>query len=174
MELIRSIKESLDLIHLFLGEEENSSTLKKWFSGDIVENRYARDAADKFVNRDPSIIGAQIAFKEAKAHMYRILSFYTHNTYTALLDSYDVYNKDFDFEKISGYDYVREGVLPFVHSTMEETIIALKHFYLVAKDETVYNKLDSILRESSPQHFQKEPDEETKKRLLKIFEQFRR
>src|SRR6266496_1927025 len=97
-----SSEESPDL---FLGEEENSSILKKWFSGDIVENRDARDAADKFVNQDLSIIGAQIAFKEAKAHMYRILSLYTHNTYAALLDSYDVYHKDFDFGKISGFHY---------------------------------------------------------------------
>jgi len=51
VELIRGIQESLDLIHLFLSEEENSPNLKTWFSGDIVENCIARKSKEEFFNQ---------------------------------------------------------------------------------------------------------------------------
>jgi hypothetical protein len=46
MEILRGIAESLSLVHLFLDEEENSSNLKKWFSGQIIENNIARATHD--------------------------------------------------------------------------------------------------------------------------------
>jgi hypothetical protein len=174
LELIRGIHESLDLIHLFLEEDENSSILKRWFSGEIVDNSAARDAADKFVNKDQSIIGEQIPLKEARAHFYRVLSLYTHISYGALLESYDVYNRDFDFEKNAGFYHMKMSVLPFVQSMLESMIIALKHFYLSVRDEIMFRKLDLILRESSPHKYQSEPDEDTKKGILEVFEKFRK
>jgi hypothetical protein len=51
MELLRGIRESLDLVHLFFDEEENSLNLKKWFLGEIIENNIARIAHDKFINQ---------------------------------------------------------------------------------------------------------------------------
>jgi hypothetical protein len=174
VELIRGIQESLDLIHLFLEEDENSSILKRWFSGEIVDNSIARDAADKFVNKDQSIIGVQIPLKDARAHMYRVLSLYTHISYGALLESYDIYNRDFDFEKIAGFYYMKISGLPFAESMLESTIIALKHLYISVGDETMFEKLDLILRESSPHKYQSEAVENTKKRILEVFEKFRK
>jgi hypothetical protein len=42
MEILRGIRESLDLVHLFLDEEENSPNLKKWFLGEIIEKQHCK------------------------------------------------------------------------------------------------------------------------------------
>jgi hypothetical protein len=100
METLRGIRESLDLVHLFLDGEDDSPHLKKWFSGEIIENSIARAAHDKFLNQEAPDIESQIPYKEAQAHIYRLYSLYSHISYAALLDSFDAYNRDFDFQKI--------------------------------------------------------------------------
>jgi hypothetical protein len=72
MEILRGIRKSLDLIHLFLDEEDDSPNLKKWFSGEIIENSIARAAHDKFLNQESPDIESQISYKEAQAHNYKL------------------------------------------------------------------------------------------------------
>jgi hypothetical protein len=66
MEILRGIRESLDLVHLFLDEEENSPNLKKWFSGEIIENSIARASHDKFLNQEAPDIESQIPTRKHK------------------------------------------------------------------------------------------------------------
>jgi hypothetical protein len=136
MEILRGIRESLDLVHLFLDEEDNGSNLKKWFLGEIIENNIARTAHDKFLNQESPDIESQIPYKEAPAHIYRLYSLYSHISYSALLDSFDVYNRDFDFERIAAFHYMNKSALSLVRGVLESTIIALKHFYRIEGSRT--------------------------------------
>jgi hypothetical protein len=174
MEILRGITESLSLVHLFLDEEENSSNLKKWFSGQIIDNSIARAAHDKFVNQQAPDIELQIPFKEVQAHIYRLLSHYSHISYGALLDSFDVYNRDFDFQKIAGFHYLNKSGLSFVRGIMESAVIALKHFYHVAGNPTAYAELNTILAQLSPRFLSKEYEERVKQQISSMRERFPR
>lgn len=52
MEIVRSGREALDLIALFLREAEHSPLLKKWFGGEIIENGKARAAIEKLLSQE--------------------------------------------------------------------------------------------------------------------------
>jgi hypothetical protein len=74
MEVLRGVRESLDLVHRFLNEEENSSNLRKWFLGEIIENSIARASQDKLLNQESPDVESQLPYKEAQAHTYRLYS----------------------------------------------------------------------------------------------------
>lgn len=174
MEILKGITESLSLVHLFLDEEENSSNLKKWFSGQIIENSVARAAHDKFLNQESPDIESQIPFKEMQAHIYRLLSHYSHLSYGALLDSFDVYDRDFDFQKSAGFHYLNKSALSFVRGIMESTVIVLKHFYRIAGDATIYGKLNAILVQLAPRMLNPTYEEQVKKQISSMRERFPR
>lgn len=174
MEILRGITESLSLVHLFLDEEENSSNLKKWFSGQIIENSVARAAHDKFLNQESPDIESQIPFKEMQAHIYRLLSHCSHLSYGALLDSFDVYDRDFDFQKSAGFHYLNKSVLSFVRGIMESTVIVLKYFYRIAGDATIYGKLNAILVQLAPRMLNPTYEEQVKKQISSMRERFPR
>jgi hypothetical protein len=139
-ELTRAIGEALDLIVLFEVEGKNSSHLKKWFDGEIVENRKARDSAHRFMNegrKDP------LPVAELKARIYAGLSKYSHMSYAALLESIDVYERDFDWRRCAGFHYTNSGTLPFALEMMRSLITTLKQFYL-SRDPEVFPALDKI------------------------------
>jgi hypothetical protein len=123
VELSRGIRESLDLIHLFLEEEENAPNLKKRFLGQIIENSIARKAKDKFINQGLIDNEIKTHFRDMQDHAYRILSSYSHISYSALLDSFDVYNRDFDYERIAAFHYMRDSGTPMIRSMLESTIL---------------------------------------------------
>ena len=145
VELCRGIRESLDLIHLFLEEEENAPNLKKWFSGAIIENSIARKAKDKFINQGLTDNEIKKHIKDMQDHLYRLLSSYSHISYSALLDSFGVYNRDFDYERIAGFHYMRDSGIPMIRSMLESIIIALKQLYGVIGEATIYGELNTIL-----------------------------
>jgi hypothetical protein len=136
----------LDLITLFLLEGDTSTTLEKWFAGDIIANERARQAIDKFFSQS---LEEALPVKEGKAGIYGGLSHYTHLAYPAMLDLIDVFERDFDFQRTAGFHYTREGSLPYARTEMEATIIALKHLYKYAGDETAYAELDQIREDSA-------------------------
>jgi len=47
-------------------------------------------------------------------------------TYIAMLEAYDVFQHDFDFERISGYRYAVRSSLPFLRREVESAIVVLK------------------------------------------------
>jgi hypothetical protein len=139
-ELIRSICEALDLVVLFDVEGQSHSNLKKWFDGEIIENREARDSAHRFMNEgrtDP------VPFGELKAGIYAALSKYSHMSYAALLESIDVYARDFDWHRLAGFHYAKSGSLPFAREMVHAMIITLKQFYL-SRDQKSFRELDKI------------------------------
>ena len=145
MDVVRSNNEALDLIMLFQHEASDGRYLKKWFEGDIIENREARDAVDPFMadiaraaNLTPTM-----PLKQIKTDIYAALSRYTHVSYSALLDSYALYRQDFDFERDAGFHYLRSNGLSFIREQIRSTILTLKSFYLSIPDKS-YRALDAI------------------------------
>jgi hypothetical protein len=162
------------LVHLFLNEEEDSPNLKKWFLGEIIENSIARASQDKFLNQESPGVESQLLYKEAQAHIYRLYSLYTHISYSALLDSFDVYNRDFDFQKLSAFHYLNKSALSLVRGTLETAIIALKHFYRIAGDPTTYGGLNTILGQLSPRFLSNTYVERVKQQTENMRERFPR
>jgi hypothetical protein len=64
--------------------------------------------------------------------------------------------------------------LPFVRAILESTILALKHFYLMVGDTTIYGKLDAILGQLSPRISSEAYDEEIKKQIASLRKKFSR
>jgi hypothetical protein len=153
MEIVRSGREALDLIALFLGEAENSPLLKKWFADEIVENEKARAAMEKLIGQGIRGMGIAPSLSEIKAGIYGTLSKFSHVSYGALLEAYDVFKDDFDFEGSAGFHYVRHSSLPYVKTETAGLIIALKGFYTTVGDRKSYGELDAILKEHTPDMF---------------------
>ena len=172
MEILRGIKESLGLIHLFLEEKENNPTLKKWFKGEIITNSAARDAQDRFVNQHAKALGLKIPFKEGQAHIYTLFSMYSHISYGALLESYDAYSRDFDFQRFAGFHRMNHTALLQTRIMLESTILALKHFYSVAGDVTTYQQLTGILEKLSPRMVVHDYEQQVRKNVATLKERF--
>lgn len=153
MEIVRSNREALDLAILFLTEPPDSPLLKRWFDGDIVENVKAREAMGKFVEDFNHQSGANLPIEAMKAGVYGGLSKFGHVSYAALLDSYNVYADDFDFEQSAGFHYIRTGSLPYVQMELESLMLGLKHFYVVMHDVALYRAVDAILRRIAPRMY---------------------
>jgi hypothetical protein len=99
VEIVRSSIESLNLAALFL-EDGQEKLLKKWFAGEIVGNRTAREVMDAAVNKMNRESGkGSLPMKDALSDVYSIYSEYTHSGYSALFDYIDVFKEDFDFEQ---------------------------------------------------------------------------
>lgn len=169
MEIVRSNREALDLAILFLREPTDSTALKKWFDGEIVENEKAREAMAAFVKDFNQKSGTNLPIEDMKAGIYGGLSKYTHVSYGALLDSYNVYADDFDFEQSAGFHYVKTSSLPYVRGELEGLLLGLKHFYLTTEDEASYRDVDNILRTFAPrlydEAYAREAAGETRRRM---------
>jgi len=160
MEIVRSNREALDLASLFLQEPDDSALLRKWFDGEIVENAEARNAAERFVKETADKVGMTVSLKGIMTGLYRAISNYSHVSYSALIDTYDVHHDDFDFERFAGYHYVRRSSsLPYVRNEIHSAIIALKGFYLSVGDRESYIALDTLLRKYASHMY----DEEARK-----------
>ncbi len=169
MELIRSITESSDLIFLFMSGNDESADLKKWFSGGIVANEKARLAMEKFMNEQAAKAGVILPVGPMMAGIYGGLSKYTHISYGALLDSYDLYKKDFDFGRQAGHHYTQQSSLPYTADVLNATIVALKFFYHSLNDSATFAELDAALRKIAPEMYDPERIEELTKRTLERF-----
>ncbi len=143
-DLIRAIGESLDLIVLFLVEDPNHTSLRKWFGGEIVPNRIARETADRFLNEGRS---ESQPVRELKAGIYTALSSYSQMSYTAVLNSIDVFARDFDWHRSAGYHYANADSLPYAKDILRAMVLTLKQFYgLHIGDRTTFLELDKIYR----------------------------
>lgn len=149
MELSRSINENLDLISLLIFSHDVNDYLDRWFNGEIIENRKAREEIDKFINCQNLVSQESIPIYEMDTHIYRILSKYTHGSYAALLDSVDVFNKDFDFNGFAGFNYTKRN-FHVLESAMVKTLLELKTLYLFLKDDDSYKKINDMLIKVMP------------------------
>ena len=80
MELSRSGKEALDLIFLFL-DDNNKPLLDKWFKGKIIENSKAREFQHEYINKElaETFGNEEQPIKEMLSSGYKIMSNYTHS-----------------------------------------------------------------------------------------------
>jgi len=169
MELLRSIKEAEDLMFFFMNSDDQNPDLKKWFTGEIVGNEKARKSMHGFMNEENNKAELSPFISEAMAGVYGGLSKYTHVSYGALLDSYNVFSRDFDFERVSGFHYTRTSSLPFSRGTINGTIVALKFFYQSVKDKDSYDNLDLLLRKNAPEMYDEERSKEIIQGTIKKF-----
>lgn len=144
MEFNRSIIENLDLIHVFY-LDKNSTNLKKWFGGEIITNKVGRELVHEFVVNGPVNTHGLSPYEMAN-DVYRGFSKYTHCSYVALLESVDVFNEDFDWNKYAGSYYALKNISA-LEGTMTSMLVALKHTYMELKDSGNYETVDKILPE---------------------------
>jgi hypothetical protein len=160
IEIIRSNREALDLIRLFIAEPEGSAQVKRWFAGEIVKNAKAREVADRQLRDFAEITKVAQSLEGVQDGIYSGLSHYSHVSYSAILDSYDIYHQDFDFEQIAGHHYALKSSLPYVRTEIHSVLIILKAFYLSLGDRESYLRVDGLLRKYAPTYY----DEEAKKK----------
>lgn len=104
-----------------------------------------------------------------KAGIYSTLSKYSHVSYGALLESYDVLKADFDFDGSAAFHYVRASSLSYVKGEMTGLIVGLKDFYATVGHLQSYKELDTILRKYAPEMFH---ESQRKKRIDDIQRKF--
>jgi hypothetical protein len=153
MELVRSNREALDLIHWFINEPEGSPKIKKWFAGEIINNDEARKSLDKSLKTEAQGTGFTVSVEGLKSGLYGVLSKYSHVSYAALLESYDVYSQGFDFDRIAGHHFALNSATPYFRTELHGAIIALKAFYRSAGDSETYRALDTLLRKYAPEYY---------------------
>jgi hypothetical protein len=170
MELIRSNREALDLIVLFLRESDDR-LLKKWFAGEIVNNEKARKASDKYLMEEVEKYGMTVSVEGLKAEVYRGLSQFSHVSYLPLLDSYDVYSQDFDFDRNAGHHYVLQTGIGYVRTEINSALMALKAFYSYMRDGESYTAVDTLLRKYAPDYFD---DDANKREYATLVERFKK
>lgn len=143
MELTRSGRESMDLASKFLASKNDDRDVKNWFAGKVIGNSLSRDSLHEFVN--DSGLGDDLPVASMKAGIYGGLSNYTHSTYMALLDSYDVFKDDFDFDLQAGLHLVAETAAPYLLTELAGVAITLKHFFIEVGDQSAFDAVDEIL-----------------------------
>lgn len=153
IEIIRSIKESADLIEFFMLNDDSNPELKKWFNGEIITNEKARNAINNFMREEAVKTGLPMLPTGVSAGIYSVFSKYTHSSYAALLDSFDVFGQDFDYKKLAGFHYTSATSLPCANDEMRSLIITLKIFYSSVENKDVYKELDLIQRKIAPEMY---------------------
>jgi hypothetical protein len=160
IEIIRSNREALDLIRLFIPEPEGSAQVKRWFAGEIVKNARAREVADRQLREFAEMTKVTQSLEGVQDGIYSGLSHYSHVSYGAILDLYDVYHQDVDFEQIAGHHYALKASLPYVRTEIHSVLIVLKAFYLSLGDRESYLRVDALLRKYAPTYY----DEKARKK----------
>ncbi len=143
--LLRTIREALDLVVLFLCEGQESPNLKKWFDGEIIPNKIARKAVHEFINEGRNEI---LEVEGTKTTIYGIFSNFNHMSYVALLQSIDVFARDFDFRRCAGFYNTRAETLPQAKVELQGMVVMLRHFYRSLGDSDTCRELNEILNAS--------------------------
>ena len=68
VEIVRSNREALDLIGLFLREPVNGPNLRKWFDGEIIANEKSRKAMADWVVQSNIWSEVDVSLAEIKSH----------------------------------------------------------------------------------------------------------
>ena len=147
MDIARSAQESMDLIFLFL-EDEDSTLLNKWLKGDIIPNQKARDMFHKIINKErEKVLGEEVILPidKLKSHMYWLYSQYTHSGYGAILDSVDVFHEDLDFDRVAGFHWSRRN-FHIVRNIVLTLAIQFKGIFLKRKDREGFIQADKFYK----------------------------
>lgn len=166
VELCRSGQEALDLVFLF-SEAKGQKYLNKWFKGEIISNKEAREVMDKSVNEMlTSLSKSQMSIQDMKADIYWVYSLFTHSGFGFLLDMVDVYHEDFDFDGFAGFHYTRK-YLHLVDNMVVSILLGLKNIFSVCKDLKNLTKTENLLATFGSQFASSEEIAETQKKYKK-------
>lgn len=143
MDLARPAQEALVLVILFL-EDGAESQLERWFDGEWVKDKEARDAQHVRLNNSLEHT-EELPVREMLSHIYNIYSKYTHNTYGALLDGIDVFQQDVDFDRYAGFHYANEQ-FHIVQDLAVKIVLQLKNVAAYLKDLDMAARADEILK----------------------------
>jgi hypothetical protein len=83
--------------------------------------------------------------KKVLSDGYSIYSSFTHSGYVALFDFIDVFREDFDFEQYAQFHYNRRNI-HLIENLYVNILLALKNFYVRAKDEDNLTKVEALLK----------------------------
>lgn len=148
MECMRSIEESIWLgCHFVFGHPDE---LAKWFEGEIVSPSKTRKRIDAWMNDRARELDLDMPIEETLLGIYSGLSRYSHSSYATLLDSYDVWHDEFDFERIAGFHHLRSSGIPYMRGALEGTVNCLILFFQHCGDHKNRAAADSLYRELSP------------------------
>jgi hypothetical protein len=140
-ELLRGIREAIDLAVLFMYEGQCSANLNKWFDGEIISNDTSRKAFERFINEGRN---SPLAVGETKSGLYSVISHFSHMSYIGLFESIDVFSRAFDVSRIAGFHYTATSSLPYAKTSLRSMVVALKQFDLSRGDENSYVELDQV------------------------------
>lgn len=148
MECMRSMEESIWLAcHFLVG---NPDELTKWFEGEIVSPSKARKRIDRWMNDIAAKLNLDMPIEETLLGIYSGLSRYSHSSYVTLLDSYDVWHDEFDFERIAGFHHLRYSGLSHVWGAFEGTVNLLIFFFQNCGDAKNRSAAIGLYRQLSP------------------------
>ncbi|MGO9264790.1 MAG: hypothetical protein ACLQBA_07885 [Candidatus Binataceae bacterium] len=142
VELLRGIREAIDLTVLFMCEGQSGTHLKKWFGGEIISNDVARRALDRFINDARTV--SPVA--ETKAGLYAGFSHFCHMSYIGLLESINPFSRDFDISRGAGLHFSSATRLSGATAQLRSMVVALKQFYASHGDRNSFRELDIIYR----------------------------
>jgi len=146
VELLRGIREAIDLTALFMCEGLSSAHLKKWFKGEIISNDAARRALDRFINEGRNDL---VPVAETKSGIYGGFSQFNHMSYIGLLESINPFSRDFDASRDAGLHFSAAAGLSGSASQLRSMVVALKQFYALRGDGNSFRELDQIFRSST-------------------------
>lgn len=145
MELTRSISEDIDLIKVFY-LDKNQKHLKKWFEGSIIDHKVARELEDEFIREAKLKVIEEhnLSPYDLATEVHSTYSKYTHCSYAAILDSVDVFNEDFDWNRYANTHYTLNNI-HVLESAMTQLLLSLKMTYLELRDIENLEEIEGIL-----------------------------
>lgn len=147
LSLIRMIKESLMLAHLFAVEfsKNKKENLDKWCSGEIIAHRIGREMMSKLFDEYSPPLNLDIDIEEREAQLYHRDSQAVHSSYAAVLECISPFTEDFDLEGYTGFHRTK-SVLKYAEGTMTRTNTTLQFVYLLLlKDKDGWAALKNLM-----------------------------
>jgi hypothetical protein len=143
VEIARAAHESLDLAFLFL-EDGQEKRLENWYKGKIINNKKARELLHRIINTEKNS-KVNLPIYDTKTDIYGIYSLYTHSSYSALLDSVDVFHEDFDYDRIAGMHYTLRYFDAIIINLVTSLLLELKNVYVKLKNLEKIQEIDNLL-----------------------------
>lgn len=146
MELSRSTGENMDLANMFILSDKDDVYLNRWFTGEIIGNRHARESFEGVFN-GLEVLPEAIPLAKTLSEIYGTMSSYTHGAYSVLLEMINIFTKDFDFDKSTGFHRLDEES-DVLKNLVNKIHYSLIFFYMnLAKDETITDELLALVPE---------------------------
>lgn len=147
MELSRSTSENMDLVNMFILSDKDNAYITGWFNGETIGNRHARASMEGHFN-DLSVFPEAIPLAKTMSSIYDTMSKYTHGGYSVLLEMINVFTKDFDFDRSTGFHRLDEQT-DVLKNLINKIHYSLMFYYVsLVVDMNKVEELTKLLPES--------------------------